>query len=86
MLTVLFLSVNVRRDQSVFELKEAIVLRKPHAFQEIDADNLVLSRIGVLSKQGKTFNNQDYIIKIHLMMWMKSGTISVEILSNSTST
>ena len=52
--TVLF-SVNVSRDQSVYEVKEAIVSKKPHAFEEIDADELVLWRMDVKSQERKNF-------------------------------
>ena len=37
-----YFSVNVRRDQSVYGLKETIISKKPHAFKEIDANELVL--------------------------------------------
>ena len=48
-------SVSVSRGQSVYDLKEAIILKKPNAFQKIDADDLVLWRIDVLSRQKKNF-------------------------------
>ena len=48
-------SVNVRRDQSVYDLKETIMSKKRNAFKEIDADNLVLWRMDVKSKQKKNF-------------------------------
>ena len=43
-------SVNVRRDQSVYDLKKTIISEKPHTFKKIDADNLVLWRMDVKSK------------------------------------
>ena len=48
-------SVNVRRDQSVYDLKETIMSKKRNAFKEIDADNLVLWRMDVKSKEKKNF-------------------------------
>ena len=62
-------SVNVRRDQSVYDLKKTIILENTHTFKEIDARNLVLWRMDVKSKRKKkTLKNPDYTIKIHLMM------------------
>ena len=56
--------VSVRGDQSVYEVKKAIVSKSPHSFQEIDTRNLVLWRMDVESKQKKNFqesrlHNQD---------------------------
>ena len=47
--------VKVHRDQSVYEVKEAIISENPHAFKEIDADELVLWRMDVKSQERKNF-------------------------------
>ena len=47
--------VKVHRDQSVYEVKEAIISENPHSFQKIDARNLVLWRMDLTSQEKTNF-------------------------------